>query len=320
MSLWAVNRSGQVRLLVNFHGFAAVEDVSPDGRALVVFSHGGWGAVGLVPGDARERNLSWLSQSLVTGITPDGRMVMGSESSGAGLKDKRAVYLRATDGSSPPVRLGDGWGLAVSPDAKWVLATLQRNTKDLVLLPTGPGEPRSLSKDDIEYPGVQGGLPCEWAADGKRILVAGREANRPWRSFVMDLEGRATAVTPEGIVAAAISPDGEWVAALDRARGPVLYPVAGGAPRVTPGPPEKGRRATWSTDGRSLFIPEVNGVEMHIFRRDLATGRREHVKELVVPDPAGILSVDPWVSADGRTFGYNWKRGLNYLALMGGLK
>jgi dipeptidyl aminopeptidase/acylaminoacyl peptidase len=319
-SLWAVSRSGRVRLLVSFQGFAAVQDVSPDGRALVVFaSYGGWGAAGLLPGDPKQRNLSWLDRSIVLAITPDGRMVMGTEH-GAGLKDKRAVYLRPVDGSSPAVRLGDGFGLALSPDARWVLSRPQHNTKELVLLPTGPGEPRSLPNDGIEFPGGQGFLRSAWAADGKRILVAGRQDDRPWRSFVMDLEGRSTAVTPEGVIAAAISPDGERVAAIGPDRRIVLYPVAGGAPQAIPGPPEKGVIATWSSDGRSLFTRETLGVEMRIFRRDLDTGQRMLVKDFVVPDPAGILSAWPLVSADGRTFVYNWQRGLNSLYLVDGLE
>jgi hypothetical protein len=243
---------------------------------------------------------------------------MGTEY-GEGLKDKRAIYLRATDGTSPAVRLGDGFGLALSPDAKWVLARSLENTREVFLLPAGAGEPRPLPNEGLEYPGTQG-LPFAWAAVGTRILVSARQANRPWRSFVMDLEGRTTAVTPEGCTSDAISPNGQRVAELEDDGRILLYPVSGGAPQVAPGLPETGAVATWSNDGRSLFVTETRGTEMHIFRRDLGTGRREPVKDLVVPDPAGITSVWPLVSADGRTFVYNYQRGLSNLYLIGGLK
>jgi hypothetical protein len=167
---------------------------------------------------------------------------------------------------------------------------------------------------------IGAGAMGEVSADGRRILVLGNQAKRPLRSFVMDLDGHTTAVTPEGVVAEAISPDGERVAAVDPADRILLYPVTGGAPQETPGSPEKGFILTWSSDGRSLFVSEVRGVAMSFFRRDLATGRREHVKDLVVADPAGILFVRPLVSADGRTFVYNYTRGPSNLYLLDGLK
>jgi hypothetical protein len=309
-----------VRLLTSFPGFATIEDVSSDGRALVELPHGGeWGVVGLLPGDPRERNLSWLDRPTAQGVSRDGRVIVGTES-GDGLKGRHAVYLRTTDGASQPVPLGDGLALALSPDSKWVLSRRQDKESELVLLPTGPGEARSLPSAGIEYPNPVYGSANAWSADGRRILVLGSQDKRPLRSFVMDLEGRTTAVTPEGIVAEAISPDGARVAAIDPAGRILLYPVAGGAPQEPPGPPEKGGILTWSSDGRSLFVTEVNGVAMSFFRRDIATGRRELIKELVVADPAGILFVRPLISADGRTFVYNYTRGMSDLNLLDGLK
>ena len=50
-----------------------------------------------------------------------------------------SFYLRETDGS-PPVKLGDGIAFALSPDARMVLAKLDRN-EFLSLVPIGPGSP-----------------------------------------------------------------------------------------------------------------------------------------------------------------------------------
>jgi hypothetical protein len=236
-SLWAVNRSGRARVLARFPAFALLQDVSSTGQALVTLADIRTGVIGVRPGDLRERDLSWLEFSSAADVSIDGRLVVGTES-GEGTKSQRAVYLRRTDGLSPPVRLGDGFALALSPDSKWVLARPQDKTMELILLPTGPGDSRVLSSPGIEY-----GETASWAVGGKHILVTGRNANRPFRSFVMDLDGRAAAVTPEGVVAAAISPDGQRVAALDAAGRILLYPAAGGDPEAARAAGNGGHRA-----------------------------------------------------------------------------
>ena len=313
-SLWAVNRSGQVRVLTRFHALARLHDISAAGRALVSVVDVRVGVVALPPGESSERDLSWLDFSVGADLSIDGRMLVGTES-GEGTKRERAVYLRSTDGVSPPVRLGDGFALALSPDSRWVLSRPQDKTMELVLLPTGPGDSKIFASREIEY-----GDMASWAAQGKRILVTAREKNHPWRSFVMDLEGRVNPVTPEGVVATAIAPDGERVAALDPSGKILLYPVAGGNPVVAPGPTESGELGRWSADGRSVFVTQTDGMKIRVFRRDLATGRRQPLRDLAPADPAGISALWPIVSADGRWFAYNFNRSLSNLYVVDGLK
>ena len=132
--------------------------------------------------------------------------------------------------------------------------------------------------------------------------MTGTQPRRPSRSFVLDLDGRPRAVTPEGVVATAISPDGQRVAAFDPSGKILLYRVAGGDPDVAPGPTENGDIGPWSPDGRAVFVSVVDGVYMHIFRRDLATGRRNSVRDFTLADPAGLTFASPIISADGRTY------------------
>ena len=59
------------------------------------------------------------------------------------------VFLRGTDGA-PPTRLGEGIGHALSPDGKWVV-TQDLDGNALKLVPTGAGEARTLTHDNISY-------------------------------------------------------------------------------------------------------------------------------------------------------------------------
>ena len=126
---------------------------------------------GLAPGESKERDLTWLDYSLPTAISADGRTVLfteGGEGGGPGY----SVYVRATDGS-PAVRLGEGFGQALSPDEKWAIA-IQRPATDpqLVAYPTGAGEARVFPKEASAVWNA-----C-WFPDGKRLLFTANEPGR----------------------------------------------------------------------------------------------------------------------------------------------
>jgi hypothetical protein len=63
------------------------------------------GMIGLAPGEAKERDLSWLDWSVPVDLSADGRTVLFGET-GEGGGPKYAVYLRKTDGSPACCRPG----------------------------------------------------------------------------------------------------------------------------------------------------------------------------------------------------------------------
>src|SRR6266498_4817128 len=92
--------------------------------------------------------------------------------SGEGGGPGYSNYLRKTDGS-PAVRLGDGAGEALSPDGKWAVTIVHPVTdQQIVIVPTGVGEPKPLPKDGV------GALNAAWLPDGKRIVFTGNEPGR----------------------------------------------------------------------------------------------------------------------------------------------
>ncbi len=241
--------------------------------------------------------------------------------SGRGGGARQSSLLRPVDGS-PAVRLGDGLALAVSPDARWVVAlpdyATSRAGSRLFLLPTGAGEPHALPAGRIaSY------WDAWWLSDGKRVLLAADEAGRPRRLFIQDLpDGEPRPVTPEGVSTNvnAISPDGAWVAARRFEPGALfeLYPIAGGEPRPIPGLGVRETPLRWSSDGRSLFVrvPDPNPLPARIVKLHLETGAREPWLELAPPDPAGVRGIaDIQLSADGRGYIYTYGRQLGGLYL-----
>jgi eukaryotic-like serine/threonine-protein kinase len=318
-ALYAVTLSGRQRHVATTPSGITLEDISRDGRVLLTESNTRLGFLGLLPGETKERDLSGLEWSYNPLLSADGKTAVFSEQGEAGGPGY-SVYLRKLDASSP-VRLGEGNALALSPDGKWVLTCLMRSTPtQIVLLPTGAGEPRPFPKDEIEHFSGPFGA---FFPDGKRILFVGHEPGRPARVFVQGLAGGAAKpVTPEGVVALLLSADGRSLV-IQTPEGLALMPPEGGPSRPIPGATLGDRPLRFTADGRSLFLRggAQRDLPARVFRLDVATGRREVWKELMPGDPAGITLLAPQdISEDGKTVLFIYGRSLADLYLAEGLK
>ena len=57
-----------------------------------------------------------------------------------------------------------------------------------------------------------------------------------------------------------------------------------------------------------------------VVRRTIETGSREVIREIRLPDPAGVMQFDLWISDDGQKYVYTSGRRLSNLFLVEGLK
>ncbi len=317
-ALYAVTPSGRLRSVATTPSGLTLQDISHDGRVLLVENNARIGFLGLLPGQTKERDLSGLEWSYGPVLSEDGRTVVFTEQ-GDGGGAGYSVYMRGTDGSAP-VRLGEGFALALSPDGKWVLTCLIRTTPSQIeLLPTGAGQPKPFPKDTLEHAG--GGFGS-FLPDGKRIVFVGHEPGRPARVYVQDLAGGAArAVTPEGVVARLLSRDGASVL-TQGPEGAALLSLDGGSSRPIPGLQPGDRPLRFASDGRWLFFrTSERELPARVHRLDLETGRREVWKELVPGDLSGNTQLSAAaVSGDGETVLFNYGRSLADLYLADGLK
>ena len=308
----AVTLSGKSRIVRDLMGLITIQDISRDGRALLSRTAGRREIVGLAPGESAERNLTWLDWSVPTAISRDGKVVLFDEQN----QPIYLAYLRKTDGS-PAVLLGQYKSVDLSPDGQWALAASPAN--QLVLLPTGAGQPRTLPTNGVAYQG------CFFSSDGRRIFCSGSEQGRGSRLYVQGVDGsKPRPITPEGVtlsVAGAASPDGKTIAAFGPDRRLMLYPTEPGEPRAAPGVQADELPVRWTGDGRAIWVYRTNQAPMKIFRVDMTTGERSLWKELTPPDPAGVLTMGPIVmTPDGKSYVYSYRRTLDELFLVEGLK
>jgi Tol biopolymer transport system component len=318
-ALHAVDLRGRHRIVLRLPGRMTLYDVSRAGAVLLARDVVRTQAVGLPPGEATERDLTWLDGSWAIDLSPDGRSLLLREE-GEGGGPGGALYLRTTDGATA-VRLGEGSGFALSPDGRWVLSMTRESPARLVLLPTGAGEAKHLEQGPIhEY---RAGY---WFPDGRRLLLCAAESGRPPRLYLQEVGGGPpVALTPEGtdtaeVFANPISPDGARIFALSPQRRVTLYPVAGGEPREVAGLEPGEAPIRWSADGRALFVYRSPALPARVYLLDLASGQRRFWKEIVPADPFGahrLIRVLP--TPDGRAYVYSYRRTLSDLYLVEGV-
>jgi len=310
----AVDLDGHVHPLASLPNGGRIHDFAPDGDALVTSDNAtvGFRARGA---DQVERDLSWLDWSVPEAISADGRSILFDEE-GDGGGDRYAVYLRRMDGS-PPVRLGEGGALDLSPDGKWALTSrFWEEPPQLVLLPTGVGEPRTIPSS-----GLENIVDAKFLPSGKELLIVGNERGHGARAFFRALEGGPMRpITPEGVLVPTglVSPDGRWVVGVE-AGIEKLYSLEGEVRDIVGMTPED-RILGWSSDGRSVYVTSRGFLPtLDVYRLEIATGKRSHWQRFSGPeDRAGVTLGNAIVGRDG-SYAYLCGRGLFDLFLVHGL-
>jgi hypothetical protein len=313
-SLRAVSRSGRQRVLLAAPVDLNICDINAKGQALILASRSTSEIAIRRPGQKTDQVLDFGSSTgSIAGLSDDGTL-MGVSYTGTGSGTDYITYIVRTD-SPELVRLGDGDPSGVSPDGKWVISFRPSAPGKIILYPTGTGEPRTFDIGPISNAGIFG----SWTRDSSRFVYTGSESGKPVRTYLIDLKSeRARPITPEGTSDAIISPNGRFVLARN-AQGFALYPVEGGAPQPVVGMTEKDYPVQWDTSGTKLYIWDRN-FPAHIGLLDPRTGLRKPWLETMPPDPAGLLYGNLFITADGKTYAYRYRRVLNTLYVADGLR
>jgi eukaryotic-like serine/threonine-protein kinase len=305
-AIYWVNLAGKEKEMFRESGELTLHDVSRDGKLLITRDVLRYEVLGSFSGASRD--LSWLDFSRGDDLSADGSTVLITvEGEAAGRNYE--VYLRKTDGS-PPVSLGEGYGGAISPDGKWVLAvapfgTASNPNPQFTLLPVGPGEAKELTHDTIAH------LAGRFFADGKRIVFKGSEPGHAARTWIQDLAaGGPKPVTPEGVSGILLSPDEQFIVAVDTERRVWIEPLGGTQAAEVKGIDRGEFPVSWSSDGKSLFIAKTERLPVKIYRLEIASGKRELVQELSPRDPAGVFPdiCTVYATPDGKSFVYSYFR------------
>jgi len=312
-SLHAVTLDGKLRVVAKIPGALHLHDISRTGRVLVARDNINMGMTGWREGDTNGRDLSWFDWSRVVDVTPDGRLLLFDES-GEGAGPRYATYVHRTK-TGENVRIGDGFGLAISPNGRWVLSVLVREPGKALLQPIGAGEAKVL---------LAGGLNYMWAhffPDSTRLLVCAKEPGKVPKLYIQSIaSGKLEPVRPEiPAKSSIIAPDGQTLAvSLDTGKL-ALFPIANGEARVLD-LPEPMTPINYSQDGQWIFAHGRSAsVPQSIFRINVQTGKADLWKQVSPPDREGVaLLSHVQVAEDGKAFYYSHYRNLSDLFIVEG--
>lgn len=313
--LFAVDLRERQRTLLQIPGGITLQDISRDGRVLLTVDNEREGTIALSP--AGERDLSWLDIDFPLAVSPDAKIVLLSEQSEQAGSDYW-IGLRSTDGGSPPVLLGEGWGGDFSPDGKWTATMINSIPESTFLLPIDAGE-----RKEFRHPGVRAyGSGVWFMPDGQSVLFLGIESGHLPRSYVQSLQdGTTRPVTPEGILGGFPSPDSRYLVAFQQLDGTnVVFDIQRGESRALPGANWLLWPAGWSPDSRYLYLYTRTGPPSQIWRLEISSGQEKLVTQLTPTDPAGVLEIfNVVMTPDAKTFVYGYDRYLSELYVVEGL-
>ena len=314
--LRAVTLGGKVRTLANVPGGVWWEDLQ-NGRALIISHRQRLDIRALPPGGKKEVDLSWVGWSNLRDISKDGKKVLFEEEAEGGGPNY-TVFLRDTDGS-PPVKMGDGIGGAISPDGKWVI-TAPHKDGVLSIVPTGAGEARQLTHDKVSYNDVR------YMPDGQRLLAEGIESGHGLRDYFIDVAtGTSTAVTPEGVGGLALSPDGKQIGVFTTDGKIGIWTIGGSTVRPVPDLESPWGVLDWTPDGQSLLVfsrsSERAGSSADVYKVNIATGKRELWKSFGGNAGVGGSTIGaPIFSSDLSSYAYVVDQTLSEAFVVKGLK
>jgi dipeptidyl aminopeptidase/acylaminoacyl peptidase len=318
---------GRIRLRdVTAHGQLLVEQGIAR-RGMVVSSNYG----------ASERDLSWLDFGYLRALSHDGKIILFEEEGSETQTYK--VFVRGVDGS-PAVPIGEGSGIALSPDKNWVLAEkLIEPVHEIWLLPVGPGEPRRITP-----PNLAPAIAANFLSDGKQIVYVAREADRPLRTWIQDVNGgNPRPITPEGTAGWLVSPDDKWLLVGHRraAIGVIdatMVSLRGGSEQKIQGLNPRETILGWTSDGQ-LYVgsapgtphPRTNGTAeivglpgarsaVHIAKLNPHTGARTAWRDLAMPPIGGVLPDPPIITPDGASYAFDYRLRLSDLYTVSGVR
>ena len=317
----ALSLSGKTRNVLTAPGRIWLRDIAPDGRLLVQQGIARRGMIVYLNSGQQERDISWLDFGYLRDFSSDGKTILFEEEGGSA--PVYTLFVRNVDGS-PAVPIGEGYGLALSPDKNWALAQkLTEPNPEIWLFPVGPGEPRRMNPSELTPLAAAGFLP-----DGKQIFYPASERGSPPRVWVQDISGgRPHPITPESVVGFRLSPDGKWLLAgrrltISSFSQSSLVSMESGAAEPIKGLRPDDAIIGWTSDNQVYVrsIPDPARMIMHVDKLNPHTGARTVWRDLSMPPIGGVRPEAPIITPDGKSFAFDYRMNLSDLYTVSGVR
>jgi hypothetical protein len=296
--LRAVTLDGRERELYRSTESLTLEDVAPDGRALLsagsTRSHVVYGSIN----DTADRDLAWFDFTVQPSVSADGKLVAFTEA-GEGAGGTYRIFVRPA-GGGPAVRVTDGGGGAISPDGTQVFAFAPPDLHDGILAPTGAGAPKRIPLKTLEQI-----VSLGWFPDGRHMFVVANEPGHDIRTWRLDAAtGKLEPVTGEGVRGRVISPNGRLLTVTDHGARDLLD-LQTGSKVAAKGDEAADVPIGFTADSSAVYLFQPDPQGGQIFRLEIASGTRTLARTLHPADPAGLVGLGvpamSWTASTSRT-------------------
>ena len=314
-AIWAVTRSAHQRKVFAGPADVWLQDIAANGKVLMLQARSTNDIAVRRPGRESDQIVDLVSEAgSLAGVSDNGSL-MALSYTGSGSGTDYLTYVVNTD-THEAIRLGEGDPSGISPDGNWILSFFPSTPGKMVLYPTGPGETRSFNLGDIRDVSIF----CSWTQDSSKIVFTGSDADRPPRGYILDIEtGKWGPITPEGTTGVKVTPNGRYVIAKSEQRGFELLPLGGGEPQPAKGIANTEEPVQWDGSSTHVYVWDRR-FPARIALVDPWTGERKPWLETMPPDPSGVLYGHFFITPDGKTYAYRFRRVLTTLFLGDGLQ
>ena len=312
-NIYSLDLSGNVRTVYRAPGKVTLHDISAKGDVLVSFDRSSTYIELLEGNDPNPQDRSWREDSAISDIAADHTLLITGSGDSAGPKG--SVYVWKPK-APQPVRISDGHGESLSPDASKALVSSLEGPIKVSIVPTGAGSPQSVNIGPLK-PFIGGG----WLSDG-RLLIGGGVSGEPRPYLASATGGDPIPFLPDETLKLkfmAFSVDGRLFIAKDDSGKPKLCTVepfsCGSVLALADGEAV----LAWDPENKTIFTSVAQDGSSQIDRVDLASGRRMPWRTIRphYGSPGGIRRI---VAAPDGTIAYDYRRDANQLFVISGLK
>jgi Tol biopolymer transport system component len=228
--------------------------VSPDARKLYVIGKQQRFELARYSAEAGQfvPYLAGLSVSWV-GFSRDGQWITYVS------QPDRTLWRSKADGSqrmqltfAPLLPFNPRW----SPDGTQIafMGVTPDGPRAIYVVPRDGGASQALVTDNCDGP--------NWSPDGRSLLFSCNSTGKPSGIYLFDVEAKRIAPLPgaEGLTAPSWSPDGKYVAAVNRDNQMTLLDFQSRRAReLSPGAPSTPCKMAWSRDSLSVYVQDCFG-------------------------------------------------------------
>jgi serine/threonine protein kinase len=305
----AVTLSGKQRTVYCGTAPTRIEDITASGRVLVATEDQRVSMELLEHHGKETRDVSWLDNTYNPRLSHDGSEILFTDQSVL-AGSNYAVYARQSDGASPVRIASGGFGVDISPDAKWALVILPGAADGAIqIVPVGPGQPNVLRWDHFQP------IWGAWFPDSERILLLGGSGQNRGL-FLSDRHGAAPKFIAESTVGRPeVSPDGNSILVGDPQRALGVFAMPQNSFTLVPGLAPQESVIAWSSDAQHVFLQSPTTSGLDIYKLELGSGQRELWQAIVPKDQVGLRPMinEIAITPDGRWMCYAYRNQLSQL-------